>query len=74
MHERKCRIDELTGISSCGNMSQCLFYMYSVSYNMKQRAYLVRSSSVAKVFTRKTRTIDIPNRSIIITAYSILSF
>ena len=26
-------------ISSCSNMSRCLFYIYSVSYNMKQRAF-----------------------------------
>ena len=38
--------------SSCSNMSQCLFYMYSVSYNMKQQTF-VRSSSVAKALSRK---------------------
>ena len=86
MHARICKIDELTDwfrivsipcsqITS-SNMIQCLFYKYSVSFNMKQRAadfYLVRSSSVAKVLTRKTRTIDMSIRPIL-TAYSILSF
>ena len=62
--------------TNSSNMGKCLFYMYNVSYNMKQRAagfYLVRSSSVAKVLTRKTRTIDISVWHII-AAYSFLSF
>ena len=62
--------------TNSSNTSQCLFCMYSFRYNVKQRAagfYLVRSSSVAKMRIRKTRTTDISIRPII-AAYSILLF
>ena len=59
--------------TSSSNMSQYLFYMYSVSCIMTQWAFTLLDLVLWQVLTGKTRTIDISIRPMI-AAYSILSF
>ena len=51
--------------TSSSSMSQCLFYMYSVSYNMKEQAFTMLNLVLwgrYSVLTSETCTIDIPIR------------